>query len=181
MTPADVTGAHPRVLVAAASKHGATAQIADRIGETLRGRGYDVRVADAGQVDTVDSYDAVVLGSAVYAGHWLDAAKAVADRIAAQRPRPAVWLFSSGPVGDPPKPDEDPVDVAAIADATAPREHRVFAGRIDKSTLGFAERAIMIAVRAAEGDFRDFDAIAAWADEIADTLQGAPVREEPDA
>jgi menaquinone-dependent protoporphyrinogen oxidase len=178
---ADVTGGGPRVLVAAASKHGATAQIAERIGETLRDRGCDVTVADAGQVDTVDSYDAVVLGSAVYAGHWLDAAKTLADRIAGRRPRPAVWLFSSGPVGDPPKPDEDPVDVAAIARATAPREHRVFAGRIDKSTLGFAERAIMIAVRAAEGDFRDFDAIAAWADEIADTMQGGPARGESDA
>jgi len=178
---ADATGTGPRVLVAAASKHGATAQIAERIGETLRGRGCEVTVADAGQVDAVDGYDAVVLGSAVYAGHWLDDAKALADRVAAQRRRPAVWLFSSGPVGDPPKPDEDPVDVAAVAEATAPREHRVFAGRIDKSKLGFAERAIMIAVRAAEGDFRDWDAITGWADEIADTLQAAPLRGGPDA
>lgn len=181
MTPADVTGAGPRVLVAAASKHGATAQIAERISETLRDRGCDVTVADAGQVDTLDGYDAVVLGSAVYAGHWLEDAKALADRVAAQRPRPAVWLFSSGPVGDPRKPDEDPVDVAAIVDATAPREHRVFAGRIDKSKLGFGERAIMIAVRAPEGDFRDWDAIAAWADEIADALQGASAGGGPDA
>jgi len=162
-----------RVLVAAASKHGATAEIAGHIGDTLRRRGHDVTVADAGQVGTIDGYDAVVLGSAVYAGHWLDDAKVLADRIAGHRPRPPLWLFSSGPVGDPPKPDEDP-DVAAITAATAPRNHRVFAGRIDKSKLGFAERAIMIAVRAPEGDFRDWDAIAAWADGIADTLSAAP-------
>lgn len=28
--------------------------------------------------------------------------------------KPPVWLFSSGPVGDPPKPEEEPVDVSEI-------------------------------------------------------------------
>jgi len=169
----------PRVLVAAASKRGATAQIANHIGETLRRRGCEVTVADAADVDKLDGYDAVVLGSAVYAGHWLDDAKVRADRIAVHRLRPTVWLFSSGPVGDPPRHREDPVNVAAITDATTPREHRVFAGKIDKSQLDLAERAIMIAVRAPDGDFRALDAIAAWANEIADTLQAASAGQEP--
>lgn len=168
-----------RVLVAAASKHGATAQIAGRIGETLRRRGLDATVADASEVDTLDGVDAVVLGSAVYAGHWLTAAKDLADRIAAHRPRLPVWLFSSGPLGDPPAPDEEPVDVTAITEATAPRDHRIFAGRIDKSQLGFAERAIMLAVRAPEGDFRDWEAIERWADGIADALRTDSTHEEP--
>lgn len=172
------TGTDRRVLVAAASRHGATAQIAEHIGEVLRGRGCDVTVADAGQVDTVAGYDALVIGSGVYAGHWLDDAKALVDRVAAHHPRPLVWLFSSGPVGDPPKPDEDPVDVEAITAATAPHEHRVFAGKLDRSQLGFAERAIMIAVRAPEGDFRDWDAIAAWAGEIADVVHAARAPDE---
>jgi hypothetical protein len=50
------------------------------------------------------------------------------------------------------------------------RDHRLFAGRIDRSKLGFAERAIMLAVRAADGDFRDLDAISAWVNEITDAL-----------
>ena len=167
------TGSGSRVLVAAASRHGATHEIAGSIGQTLRSRGCDVTVADAGRIDTLDGYDAIVLGSAVYAGHWLPDAKAVAERIPDLHPFPAVWLFSSGPVGDPPKPDEEPVDVTAIVDATSPRGHRLFAGRIDKSKLGFAERAIMIAVRAPEGDFRDWDEISDWALGIADALDGA--------
>jgi menaquinone-dependent protoporphyrinogen oxidase len=87
------------------------------------------------------------------------------------------WLFSSGPVGDPPKPEEDPVDVAEVSEKTSAREHRVFSGKIDKSKLSFAEKAIVVAVRAPEGDFRDWDEIGDWANSIADSL----IRETTDS
>jgi menaquinone-dependent protoporphyrinogen oxidase len=162
-----------RVLVSAASKHGATTEIADHIGETLRQRGFDVTVAEPDDAKPDAGYECIVLGSAVYAGHWLKDAKALTARIGDAGQRTRVWVFSSGPLGDPPKPDEEPVDVAGIVELVAPIEHRVFAGRIDKSELGFGERAIMIAVRAPDGDFRDWDEIAAWADGIADALESA--------
>lgn len=160
-----------RVLVAVASKHGATSQIAQRIGEVLIGRGLDVTVTAADQVEHVQGYQAVILGSAVYAGRWMKETRDLADKIASGDPVPKVWLFSSGPIGDPPKPEEDPVDVAGIVDAVAAREHRVFPGKIDKSKLSFGERAIVTALRAPEGDFRDWDQISAWADDIATALQ----------
>lgn len=125
---------------------------------------------DADGADALDVYDAVVIGSAVYAGHWLKEARRLAEQVAGLDRRPAVWLFSSGPIGDPPKPDEDPVDVTEISDMTGSRGHAVFAGKLDRSTLGFGERAITLALRAPEGDFRDWDAIAAWADRIAEDL-----------
>jgi menaquinone-dependent protoporphyrinogen oxidase len=162
-----------QVLVSAGSKHGASAEIADSIGETLAGRGFDVTVAKPEEVTDVAGYQAVVLGSAVYAGHWTDPAKDLAQRVAAADPKPAVWLFSSGPLGDPPKPEEDPVDVSEIVEATSARGHRVFSGKIDKSKLSFGEKAIMIAVRAPEGDFRDWDEINTWTESIADTLDTA--------
>src|SRR5205807_2446948 len=110
--------------------------------------GVPVDVRPAEHVTMVDGYDAVVLGSAVYAGHWLEPARRlVEDQAPALAQRP-VWLFSSGPIGDPPKPTEDPVDVAALVEATGAREHRVFAGRLDRHHLGFAERAIALALRA---------------------------------
>jgi menaquinone-dependent protoporphyrinogen oxidase len=158
------------VLVSAASKHGATAEIAEAIGRVLRERGLAVDVRRAENVTMVDGYDAVVLGSGVYVGRWLEAARKLVEAeatILAARP---VWLFSSGPVGDPPKPAEEPVDIAEIVRATGARDHQVFAGRIDKGRLGFGERAMVLALRAPVGDFRDWPAIEEWARGIADAL-----------
>jgi len=179
-----------KVLVSAASKHGATSEIAGEIGRVLRdalhkrgGDGAVVDVRPAERVSSVEDYDAVVLGSAVYAGRWLEPARELAERHAGPLAARPVWLFSSGPVGEPPKPAEDEsVDVSGILEATGARDHRVFPGRLDKRTLGFAEKAVVLALRVAEGDFRDWDAIREWAREIAaelhlETLGG---RNDPD-
>jgi menaquinone-dependent protoporphyrinogen oxidase len=160
-----------RVLVTAATKHGATGEIARAIGDALRDHGLDPTVAGPEQVDRVDDYDAVVLGSAVYAGHWLRPARELVDRCGSALVARPVWLFSSGPVGDPPKPDEAPVDVAEILAATRAREHRVFAGKLVREQLNFPERAIVSALRVPEGDFRDWPEITGWAAGIATALQ----------
>jgi menaquinone-dependent protoporphyrinogen oxidase len=159
------------VLVTAASKYGATGEIAAAIGEVLTEHGLDATVAPCDQVDTVDGYDAVVLGSAVYAGHWLKAARALVDRAGGALADRPVWLFSSGPIGDPPKPEEDPVDVADIVAATKAREHRVFAGKLVRKQLSFGDKAIAVALRVPEGDFRDWTAIRGWAAEVAASLR----------
>ena len=168
-----------KVLVAAATKYGATGEIAEVIGDVLAERGIDATVIAPEQVARIGEYDAVVLGSAVYAGHWLDEAKELVDRSSNAFPGRSVWLFSSGPVGDPSrklvqKMGEDPVDVAEILETTRAREHRVFAGKLEKKNLSFPERAILIAFRGMEGDFRDWTEIKSWASKIADALQPGP-------
>jgi hypothetical protein len=115
-----------KVVVTAATKHRATAEIAAAIGEGLGGEhGLDATVVPPEQVVTVAGYDAVVLGSAVCAGHWLAPAKELVDRAAGALAGKPVWLFSSGPVGDPPKPEEDPVDVAEIVATAKARKQPV--------------------------------------------------------
>jgi menaquinone-dependent protoporphyrinogen oxidase len=161
-----------KVLVTAASKHGATAEIARALGDVLAGRGHQVTVAPAEDVTAVDGYDAVVAGSAVYAGHWLKPAIQFVERHADALMARPVWLFSSGPVGDPPKPAEDPVDAGWVVRETGAFEHRVFAGKLDRDRLSFAEKAVVMALRAPVGDFRDWDGIRAWAGEIAGRLGG---------
>ncbi len=161
-----------RILVSAASKHGSTAEAATRIAGSLRaGLPADVVIDDlpAAEVGDPTSYDAVVLGSAVYMGRWLDDARKLAERIAADPLRP-VWLFSMGPIGDPPKPDEEPVEVGDLVRATRARGHRLFAGRLDRHRLGFGEKAVVMALRVADGDFRDIAALDAWGTQIAAEL-----------
>lgn len=162
-----------RVLVAVASKHGATREIADAIGKTLQAAGLETSVKDVKAAADVADYTAVVVGSGAYAGNWLKPARAFVDKNEQALSKMPVWLFSSGPLGEPLKPDDDEaVKIAAIEQATGAVDHAVFAGALDKDKLGFGERAVMKAVRAREGDFRDWEAIDDWAQEIATCLKG---------
>ena len=156
-------------LVAYATRHGATAEIAEAIAEALRVAGHAAELRPADQVETLDSYEAVILGSAVYYGHWLDPARDLAERFAERLAAMPVWLFSSGPLGpaDQLVPEGDCVDVSPVAEATDAIDHRTFAGRLDKAALGFREKAVVAALHPPEGDFRDWDMIARYAGEIA--------------
>ncbi|HEY5685688.1 MAG TPA: flavodoxin domain-containing protein [Acidimicrobiia bacterium] len=160
-----------RVLVTAGSKHGATTEMARMIGEVLAGEGADVDLAEPGQVGSIEEYDAVVIGSAVYMGRWLETSREFVDRCADALAARQVWLFSSGPIGDPPVPEEDPVDIAGILDRTGARAHRVFPGKLERSRLSFGEKAVVAAVRTPDGDFRPWDEIREWAEEIAQELR----------
>ena len=159
-----------KVLVCAASKYGATSEIARAVADVLAGRGCQVTVLPPAEVGAVEEFDAVVLGSAVYMGQWMKPARELAERSAAALAARPVWLFSSGPVGEPAKPADNPVDVSKILQATKARDHQIFTGKLTRKHLSFPDRAMASAVRAAEGDFRNWADIRAWATGIADTL-----------
>jgi menaquinone-dependent protoporphyrinogen oxidase len=168
-------GVEMQLLVAYASKHGATEGIAEHVAATLRGAGVDVVTQRADRVEDAAAYDALVVGSAVYYGSWLqEAADFVRGNRAVLAERPT-WLFSSGPLGEHVTDDEEqPKEIAEFREAVSPRDHRTFLGALDRSRLPFPERMVAKAVRAPEGDFRDWAAIAAWAEGIARQLREQP-------
>jgi menaquinone-dependent protoporphyrinogen oxidase len=169
-----------RILVAVASQHGATQDIANAIADTLReslaatGERPSVDVLACSDVGDVSGYQAAVIGSAVYMGWWMDAARELVRREQNTLTGMPVWLFSSGPVGDPPRPREDAVDVAEVGQRCHAREHRIFGGRIDSTRLGFGQRAILAALRVPDGDYRDWTEIREWARKIARDLANEP-------
>lgn len=160
------------ILVAVASRHGSTRQIAEVIAEELRGCGHEAEVRDADEVHDLAAYQAVVVGSAVYMGGWLPAAKQFVARHDARLAAIPVWYFSSGPLGlEDPKPHGDPPEMGELIKVTGAKGHRVFVGKLDKRQLGVGERLIASVVRAPDGDFRDWEAIHEWGREIAGALR----------
>lgn len=165
-----------KILVAFATKYGATEGIAARIGDVLRKQGLSVDVLPADEVSTLEPYSAVVLGSAVYAGQWRkEAADLLIDQEQALAERP-VWLFSSGPTGEG-EPEElmkgwrFPENLQPVADRIRPRGTMFFMGEIDPKKLNFGERLLVRGIKAPTGDFRDWERIEAWAEKIAAALR----------
>jgi menaquinone-dependent protoporphyrinogen oxidase len=170
------------VLVTAASRHGSTLEIAEAIAGGLRMRGLDATVDVPAAVDSIDEYDAVVIGSAVYLGHWLEPALKFVNRFPAELAARPVWLFSSGPVGDPSrglvqKMNVDPAELPELRETTGAKEHRMFPGKLDKKNLSWSQRAGLAVVRGLDGDFRDWDEIERWAASIADGVRARAAAE----
>jgi menaquinone-dependent protoporphyrinogen oxidase len=171
-----------KVLIAYASKYGATREIAERLADRIRAAGLEAQAQPVTTVSDLSAYDAVVIGSAAYIGHWQkEATEFVQSNSAVLAGRPT-WLFSSGPLGNEPtnapgldqRGAAEPKEIAELRATISPRDHRVFFGALDPAKLGFRDRAIRIlpAGRALlpEGDFRDWQDVNAWADSIAGDL-----------
>jgi menaquinone-dependent protoporphyrinogen oxidase len=173
------------VLVAYATKHGATQGIAERIAVRLSAAGLQADVKPIKAVGDLSGYSAFVVGSAAYIGRWLpEAIEFVRVNRAVLTDRPT-WLFSSGPLGTEPtnalaqdqRVAAEPKEMPEFREAIQPRGHRVFSGALTPARLGLRDRAIrtLPAGRALlpEGDFRDWPDIDGWAAGIASEL--APV------
>jgi menaquinone-dependent protoporphyrinogen oxidase len=169
-----------RILVAVATRHGATREIAEHLASSLgsaltdAGVAPEVEVRDVGLVTSLDGFDAVVLGSARYLGRWLEPAREFAKSFSDDLRGLPLWLFSSGPVDEKPEPE----DQAALDDLVrrlGAREHRVFGGRLDRRALRLPERLVVTALHVKDGDFRDWPSIRAWGHEIGVTLAAAAV------
>ncbi|WP_405521737.1 flavodoxin domain-containing protein [Streptomyces canus] len=161
------------VLVAYGTTNGSTARIAEAVAEVLDKEGLTARARPAASVEDLSDYDAVVVGGALYAGHWhKDARRFLRRHRRALAGRP-LWLFSSGPL-DASATERDIPPVPALRRAMtrlSARGHITFGGCLEEGAKG--RIAGMIVRNGKGGDFRDVTEIEHWAAQVAQELSGA--------
>ena len=164
-----------RLLVVYATRMGSTAEIAQALGKQLTSRGFAVDVRPTTKALDARTYDAVVVGSAVYTGHWdKHAVHYLQDQAPDLAERPT-WLFQSGPCGpDALGHDATPHLIARICGQIGAAPPRTFGGNLDPARAK-TWLARQFTKGDLSGDFRDWDAIRDYADEIADVLDAARV------
>lgn len=160
-----------KVLVIAASKHGATKEIGTAIVEELAIAGLDAVQAEPGDVTTLDGVDAVVVGSAVYMTQWMETIRNFISHYGPQLRELPLWAFSCGLSGVPIGNVQDPRRIGPALLSVNPIDHQTFKGRMEFSGLSLRERSIARLGNAPEGDYREWDKIRAWAQQIAADLK----------
>ncbi|EMF29725.1 flavodoxin-like protein [Streptomyces gancidicus BKS 13-15] len=165
------------VLVGYATTHGSTRAIAERTAAALRHAGLAAEARPVTEVEDADAYRAFVLGSAVHGQSWLRPAKDFARNhldVLVARP---VWIFS---VGMPAAlrgpwrrmaPKELPVIEKDLPPGLVYRSHRLFSGVVERDQLPRTGRLLFRLVGGRFGDFRDWEAVDAWAAGIAGELR----------
>ncbi len=164
-----------RILIAYASRYGSTMEVAEAVGETLTGRGADVEVdvlsakeATATGVD-IASYGMVVIASPVYAGKWLGDAVAFVKKHADALQAVPVAIFSVGLTMTEDTPENRATMAEAaknVTDLLSPVATGMFAGKMEYRNLNLPMRMMVKAMKAPEGDFRNWDAIREWASSL---------------
>ncbi len=156
-----------KVLIAYASRAGSTAEVAEAIGQVLRGGGIPTDLLQVGQVVGMSSYRAVIIGSAIRMGRWLpEAAKLVERNQDTLAGMPAaffsVCLTMQKDTPENRRTVEDYME--PVVQKVRPLSIGLFGGKMDYSRLGFLDRLIASKMKKVpEGDYRDWATIRAWA------------------
>jgi menaquinone-dependent protoporphyrinogen oxidase len=164
-----------KILVAYASRHGSTAQIADRIHRHFKDAGISADIYPINSVDSLKGYTTVIIGSAVYVGQWRkDAGRFLKKNIEPLQEKD-VWIFSTGPTGegDPSKLLKGwimPKSLLPLANKIGAKEITVFHGYVDPEKLTGLQRFMVNKIDAPVGDFRDWKMIDNWAKKIIKSL-----------
>lgn len=162
-----------RVLVAYASKRGSMAEVAQAIARELEHAGIEAPVAEMDSVASLASYDGLVLGTPVYTNKLFGDVSSFVRRHGDTIGRIPVAAFLTGIAPVYPKAG-DPVQVAGLMKAALhpviPVAVTMFGGKLDSAQQSFAERSLTRLLKVPVGDFRDWDAIAAWARQLPECM-----------
>ncbi len=168
-----------RVLVTWGSKRGGTEGIAHIIADTLEEEGFDVVAVPADDASNLDTFDAVIVGGALYAFRWPATVRRFVNRNVKALRKVPVWFFSSGPLDDSAEREQlpPPTQVAILAERVGAKEHMMFGGRLTADAKGFPASAM---AKENAGDWRNPDRIRAWTEGLARELPMATPGEAVD-
>ena len=158
-----------RILVAYATRNGSTAEIAQVIGRELESAGHAVDVTEIKTVSTLTGYAAIVIGGPLYMGSVDGAVGKFMEKNREQLLKLPVAAFVVGLA--PKNPDPGAVEAAMAAlrkslGPVTPVSSVLFAGKLDPAKVNFVMWKFLEMARIPAGDFRDWDAIAAWARDL---------------
>ncbi len=172
-----------KVLIAYASAHGSTAEVAEFIGHVLSERGLSVTAASADTLSNIKGYDVIVLGTAIHAGTWLPAMTDFVSRFADELAQRSVFMWVNCIRVMEQYGEEHVMEhymVHELLRKINPKSVTAFAGKLDLQSVDWNERWTLAArydgmtwPSSFDGDFRNWDEIRTWAHQIADTLKTA--------
>ncbi len=154
------------ILIAYASKHGATAEVARVIGETLTAPGAEIAVHPVSEVDDLSPYTAAIIGSPIYSSDWLPEATAFVKRHSrALGALPTACFVLAIRLRDGSEAIRETVERYITTERVIMQPISVgyFAGRLDYDLLSPITRLQIQTKGLPEGDFRDWDTIRDWA------------------
>ena len=165
------------VLVAYATRYGSTGEVAEAVAATLRDHGLSAELQPVREVQSIGGYSAVVLGAPLYMFRWHKDARRFLSRHRKAVTERAVAVFALGPVHDP-HDESEWQDSRAQLDKElakfpwfAPVALEIFGGKYDPENLRWPIN--LLAGNEPATDIRDWEAIRAWASDVAAMLERA--------
>ena len=174
------TGERKSILVAYASMSGSTGEVAEAVGRVLCGPNTTVDIRLIKNVKEVADYDGVIIGSAIRSSKWLSQAESfLKDNREKLQKVPVAYFMTCLTLAHP--GEETRRKAGAMMEPLLQEVPEVkpvgvglFAGVLDYSKFGFAMRSVLkMKMKVAEGDYRDWEAIKAWAGEIRPLMTAA--------
>jgi len=162
-----------KILIAYASKCGSTGEVATAIGKTFAQNRAHVDVMPLKDVTDLPSYQAIFVGSAIRAAKWLpEAIDFVSEnRTMLQRVPTAYFTVCATMIEDTPaKRAKAAGFIEPVRAVLTPVAEGYFAGKVDPKSLSLLENTMLKARSVPQGDFRDWDKIAAWAQSTYDQI-----------
>ncbi|MBV8762910.1 MAG: hypothetical protein JO257_36835 [Deltaproteobacteria bacterium] len=164
-----------KILVTWGSERGGTEGIARAIADVLTAHGHNVTAIAALDAPPAMSFEAAVIGGALYAGRWHRHARQYAEVNKWALRKIPVWFFSSGPLDA--SADSAPIEAVRQTHSLMQRigvtEHVTFGGRLEPNAHGFIAHAM---AKSHAGDWRNFERVRAWAERIAGEVETAKPR-----